>query len=210
MADRLSHKQTAAMFALMVTAREVSNPDLTEIAGFPLNGAERRQLNDLGLVVSSKQGRCYVHELTDDGWAWCSAELAEGTPPPPQPRSLLVGSFYLVLASLHRYLARQGHPLSEVFRPVVDLTAEQIEDRIREAYTKLARRPQDWVRLADLRPLLDGAPSAEVDAVLLDLSKLGAVHLAPLSDRKRLTPADHAAAIRVGGADSHLVVVEAS
>lgn len=62
----------------------------------------------------------------------------------------------------------------------------------------------------DLRPLLDGAPASEVDAVLKELSRQGRLHLAPESNRKALTDADHEAAIRVGGEDNHLLSIEVS
>ena len=89
MTERLGHKQTAAMFTLMVLAREVSNPELKTVVGFPLDGKYRVELNKRGLVASSKQGRAYVHELTDQGWAWCAEEMQETKPPEPSPRSSL-------------------------------------------------------------------------------------------------------------------------
>ena len=53
-ADDLSVKERAVLFALMGEAREVSNAELAERAGFRLDGKERRKLNDLKLVDSRK------------------------------------------------------------------------------------------------------------------------------------------------------------
>ncbi|NUT47295.1 MAG: hypothetical protein HOV94_08275 [Saccharothrix sp.] len=81
---------------------------------------------------------------------------------------------------------------------------------IRKAYEALSVKAQDWVRLAKLRPRLSGADKAEIDEVLLDMVRTGTVHLAPDSNRKVLTEADHAAAIRIAGEDNHLVAIEES
>ena len=209
MSDRLGHKQTAAMFALMALAREVSNTELKAVAGFPLDGVERRQLNDLQLVVSEKHGRSYFHELTDHGWAWCAEELATGTPPAPTPRSSLVAPAYLVLAGFERFLRRENKHLADVFAIEAEVTEEEVESRIRTAYRKLARSPGDWIGLADVRPLLGDAPTKFVDTVLKQLSRARQIQLAPDSDRKSLTAEDHKAAIRIGGQDNHLLLIEA-
>lgn len=210
MTDRLGHKQTAAMLTLMVLAREVSNPELRTIVGFALDGVVRRDLNDAGLVRSRKQGRPYLHSLTDRGREWCREELKAGTTPPPSPRSSLASALYVLLGSLDGYLTRQHLGLADVFVPAVEWTPEQIEERIRTAYRKLARSPRDWVGLAELRSMLDGAPTGAVDGVLKELSRTGQAHLSPTSNRKLLTDADHAAAVRIGGEDNHRLLIEAS
>ncbi len=212
MTDRLGHKQTAAMLALMALAREVPNPELRTIAGFALEGKERTGLNDQQLVASRlvvrNSRRCYAHELTDRGWAWCEDELRSQTP--PLPHSSLGGALYVLLSGLDGYLRGAKLRLADVFAPEVELTTDEIEKRIRTAYRKLARSPRDWVGLVDLRPMLGDAPTQDVDAVLKALSMTGRVHLVPESNRKALTSADHNAAIRIGGEDSHLLSIEAS
>jgi hypothetical protein len=210
MSDRLGHKQTAAMFTLMVLAREVSNPELREIVGFGIDGKDRVDLNNRSLVTSRKEGRPFVHELTAKGRAWCGEELAKRTAPPPAPRSTLVPALYMLLGGFSDYLRRENVELSDVFTAGTDMTETQIEDRIRAAYRKLARSPRDWVGLVDLRPMLNGASRSDVDAVLKQLSKAGQAHLAPESNRKTLTTADHDAAIRLGGEDNHLISIEVS
>lgn len=210
MSDRLGHKQTAAMLALMVIAREVSNPELEAIVGFRLDGKERVGLNELHLVDSHKQGRCYVHELTDQGWAWCGDELAKKTPPPPSPRSSLASALYVLMAGLDDYLVRENLRLFQVFAARAELKPGEIEDRIRDAYNQLARSPRGWVGLVDLRPMLGSVPTAAVNAVLKEMSRTGQAHLVPESNRKVLNAADHEAAIRIGGEENHLISIEAS
>ncbi|MEU3768429.1 hypothetical protein AB0E55_25525 [Amycolatopsis keratiniphila] len=207
MTDRLGQKQTAAMLALMVVAREVSNPELREIVGFALDGKERRQLNGLDLVASEQRGRPFYHELTERGWAWCEEELSQQEA--PAPRSSLGSALYVVLGGLGRHLRREKLRLADLFMPEVDLTVEEIESRIRIAYRKLSRSPRDWVSLVELRPMLGEASTVDVDAVLKELSRSGQAHLVPESNRKALTAADHAAAIRIGGEDNHLISIEA-
>jgi hypothetical protein len=74
----------------------------------------------------------------------------------------------------------------------------------------LAKEPRDWVRLADLRPLLNGAGQTDVDGVLKSMSRAREAQLAPDPDRKSLTAADRAAAVRIGGEDNHLIAIEES
>jgi hypothetical protein len=95
-----------------------------------------------------------------------------------------------------------------VFRPAAEIARDDVEAHVREAYAKLARQPKDWVRLADLRPLLNGAARDDVDGVLKDMSRARRAHLAPDSNRKTLTEADHAAAVKIGGEPNHLIAIE--
>ncbi|WIX91076.1 hypothetical protein [Amycolatopsis sp. DG1A-15b] len=218
MTDRLKHKETAAMFTLMVLGREVPNQELEEVVGFTLTGKERRGLNELGYVESDQTGKnnSFVHVLSDSGWAWCEKELAAGGPPPPRGQSTLASALYVLLGGLNGYLERENLRLFQLFRlaEVPPAPADEaaptgnLEDRIRVAYRELVKEPRGWVGLVDLRPKL-GAPAAEVDAVLKELSRVGKVHLIPEDNRKALTAADHEAAIRIGGEDNHLLSIEA-
>ncbi|MGW5741929.1 hypothetical protein [Amycolatopsis sp. NPDC003861] len=209
MTDRLGHKQTAAMFTLMVLGREVPNPELKELVGFTLTGKERTQLKDAGYITSEQVGRPFVHELTDRGWAWCEKELGAKTPPPPRPQSTLCSVLYLVLGGFDEFRRHRNLRLADIFgSSAAPEPVEDLETRIRVAYRELVKEPRGWVGLVDLRPKL-GAPAAEVDAVLKELSRTGKVHLVPEDNRKALEPADHAAAIRIGGEDNHFVSFEA-
>ncbi|PPK60997.1 hypothetical protein V5P93_002158 [Actinokineospora auranticolor] len=210
MAERLGHKQTAVVLTLLSLAREVSNPELQGLVGFTLDGKDRVRLNDLQLVDSHKDGRRYVHKLTDTGKRWCIAEFGTGTPPLPPARSVLAPALYIFLGGVGRFLERKGLKLDDVFAPEVGVSPEEIEDRVRTAYRELAVRPRATVRLADLRPRLGGAATEDVDAVLKRLSRDRQVSLVPDSDRKALTDADHAAAVRIGGEDQHLIAIETS
>ncbi|GAB3144738.1 hypothetical protein GCM10027258_34090 [Amycolatopsis stemonae] len=226
MTDRLGHKQTAAMFTLMVLGREVPNPELKELVGFSLTGKERTQLEDGGYITSKRVGRAFVNELTEGGWAWCEKEVGARTPPPPRPQSTLCSALYVVLGRFDDFRRSRNLRLFDVFvstsepatteptsKPAIELPAEttptgDLETRIRVAYRELVTEPRGWVGLVDLRPKL-GAPAAEVDAVLKKLSSAGKVHLVPEDNRKALTAADHKAAIRIGGEDNHLLSIEA-
>ncbi len=207
MTDRLGHKQTATLLTLMAMAREVSNPELRDLAGFVLDGKYRRELNSLGLVDSRKDGRRYVHELTEAGWAWCADELKAGTPPPPH--GTLSASLYVILAGLDRYLSTNRLRPADLFATRTQPAGADLESRIRAAYRALATTPGEWVALASLRPEV-GASAPEVDKALKQLSMAGVVRLVPRSNRKLLTAADHAAAIRIGGEDNHQIAIETS
>ena len=70
--DDLTVRQRAVLFALLGEARQVANPELEQLIGVRLDGAERRDLNDRKLVESTKVGRAFAHELSDNGWRWCT------------------------------------------------------------------------------------------------------------------------------------------
>jgi hypothetical protein len=115
----------------------------------------------------------------------------------------------VVLGSFSEFLDGRNLRLADVFAPAVLPLTGNLEERIRIAYRELVREPRGWVALVDLRPKL-GASAEEADAVLKELSRAGKVHLVPEDNRKVLTPADHEAAIRIGGEDNHLLSIEAS
>lgn len=204
MAERLGNQHMSALIALMVAAREVSNPELQATAGFTITGEVRRRLNEDKLVTSRLRGRSYAHELTEKGWARCGAELGAPVPNRPGP---LGAALYVLLGGLGSYLKRTNLRLADIFQ---EHLAGGLEAQIRMAYLKLARKPNDWVRLADLRSLLNGAAKAEVDGVLKTMSRAGQAHLEPDSNRKTLSEADRAAAVRIGGEDNHLIAIEGS
>ncbi|HJP73108.1 MAG TPA: hypothetical protein VJ914_02500 [Pseudonocardiaceae bacterium] len=210
MTNRLGHKQTAAMFTLLVLGREVPNPELREIVGFTLDSKDRVELNKHGYVTSRKRGRALAHTITERGVAWCQSEIGEKTPPPPKARSLLVPAMYLVLRAFDEYLRGEKLNLTDVLGQRSELTRAQIEQRIKTAYRKLAGSNREWVGLVDLRSMLGEATTEDVDTVLKELSRTGQVSLVPESNRKTLTTADHEAAIRIGGEDNHLISIEAS
>lgn len=214
--DDVNTPERAILLALMAEARPVSNPELKQLIGTALDGESRRKLNEAKLVSSRKEGRPYVHELTDQGWRWCAQELASGHRP---ERTTIGRALYLVAAGLHRYLERSSLKPADVFgagagdgagdgagaAPVME-----IEERIRTAYHKLAREPRDWVSLSDLRPLLGGEPPAAVDEALRRLSRSRRANLVPQANRKILSDAERAASVRIGPDDCHLISIDDS
>ena len=146
--ERLSTTERAALLALLGAARRLSNPELEDLAGFRLHGAERRRLNNLGLVKSEgKPGRAFSHELTDAGRVWCAEELTAG--PGWQQSKVMEGAFYLVLGGLAGHLERTGLELREVFQDGADSirvvpeqpSAADVNARIEGAYRELADGP---------------------------------------------------------------------
>jgi hypothetical protein len=218
MNDQLSDDHISALFALMGAAREISNNELFELAGFRIDGKLRTTLNERHLVVSTRQGnKPFMHELTDAGWKRCEAELANG---PLKASKYSAGAFHMVLGGIDRQLQREKRILANVFQPedtpatkqpAQPKPAEPVTDAtIATLYRKLADQQGDWVRLAKLRPLIGEAPRADVDRVLKEMSKASRARLSPDPDRKSLTAEDRDAAIQIGGDDNHLIVVERS
>lgn len=221
MSASLKPRERVLLLALMAVNEEVSNPVLRERTGLEVDRAARERLTALGLVTSAKRGRSIWYELTDSGWAWCGQELSHAAPPRSDTGTR---GLYAVMAGLHHYLAHADLRLSDVFGWVAedaevgqDLGAgrdaeagrgRSLAERIRAAYWELAARPGDWVSLTPVRGRLDGASKAEVDEVLRRLEREPDVHLVPETAQFDLTPADRAAAIRIGGKDKHLLRVD--
>lgn len=222
MNDQLRSAHLTALFALMGTAGKVSNTELKELAGFTIEKKVREDLESLGLITAEQAARNkpYVHTLTNEGWKRCGEELGGE---PTERSNHLAGALLLVLDGVRRYLDRKNMSVEHMFRkespapvaaepepqkapPSGEIDAAQVT----AAYRELAAKQGDWVRLAELRPKLNGADRADVDRVLKELSRAGLAHLAPDPDRKSLTSADREAAIRLGGEDNHLLVVERS
>ncbi|WET78120.1 hypothetical protein P3102_29245 [Amycolatopsis sp. QT-25] len=201
MPEQYSTNARAALLALVLANRDMRNTELVKDHKVRLSPAERVRLNDAGLLESSTDVRPFVHRITDEGIDWCLTDLVRSELPSrsgPQARQQLD-----LLRRLVPFLRQRGL-LAEALR------SGDLESLIRGVYAELSVGVQDWIRLARLRPKLNGADKDEVDAVLVEMTKTGTVHLAPDSNRKVLTDADHDAAVRVGGEDKHLIVIEES
>lgn len=96
----------------------------------------------------------------------------------------------------------------EVDGPTARLGAPEVDDRIRDAYRDLARRPGDWVPLADLRDRLGDMDRRDVDAALERLSVTTGYSVIPWDNRKALTDRDRAASVRIGGDETHAIRIE--
>ncbi|MEV6444664.1 hypothetical protein [Amycolatopsis sp. NPDC051716] len=215
MAEKFGTDERGALIALTLANEEVPNSDLVKNYGVRLSPAGREKLETEGFIAVREEGRRYYLRIKGPGIAWCEDHLAEVEP--PQRPGPLVRAVFEVLRRLVGQLRDRGVRLvdflcgerDEQAEPVVPERSlpSDLETLIRQAYRQLAARPQQFVRLAQLRPKLNGADRAEVDEKLLELMKTSKVQLAPESNRRGLTDEDRAAAIRVGREDKHLLSI---
>lgn len=84
------------------------------------------------------------------------------------------------------------------------------EDAVREAYRAAGGSGAPWVNLANLRDDLHsrGMSRGEQDAALAAMTLRRDAVLIPEENQKKITEADRAAALRLGGEDRHLISVE--
>jgi hypothetical protein len=218
--DALTAIEQAVLFFLMAESRPVFNAELTR-RGPELRKQSREKLNQMKLIETAQVGRGLVHELTDKGWRRCGELL--GADPPARSRGE-GKALYAVLAAIGRYLASTGQPLADLFReqqPAGDNIGAQpvaaqtfgtsdgdVEYRVRDAYSRLARRPGGWVALMRLRAELADIPRTSVDAALVSLYQQPGVSLIPEENQKVLTAADREAAVEIGDQDKHLIAIE--
>jgi hypothetical protein len=212
--DDLTSVEQAVLLVLMAEARPVPNPELARL-GPELTKQSRDKLNKYGLVESTRPGRSYVHELSDDGWALCRTMFGTTAPArsPGQGRAL-----YTLMRGLDRYFTQADLPLAEVFSatapvPVAEATDNPsdppaTEPLIRAAYLQLAPEPTSWVGLARLRSQLPHLERHRVDDTLRQMYRTPGVHLIPEENQKVLTDSDRAAAVEIGGQNKHLIAIE--
>ena len=215
--------QLATLVILMAEAREVTNTELTEMAGFTLTGKDRTELEAGGLIESHKEGRVLAFDLTDKGWAFCK-QLHKAKV--PVERSRTARSISVLLAGLARSLDRfqQSHadffkqpagaepPMPLAAGPAVATAAVPGADaqaRIRAAYADLPKAADGWVGLADLRDQVTDLDRATVDAALRTMARQDGVRIIPVANTKSLQPRDRAAALRIGEEDNHALRIGA-
>ncbi|GAA1308018.1 hypothetical protein Psi02_65930 [Planotetraspora silvatica] len=204
----LSLPEVAALVVLMVEAGEIANPDLAERYGLTLDGKRRLRLNELKLVDSWKQGRAYVHVLTDAGWARVAEEFRAEAISARAAGGQLKGSpgpiIRALIGGVQGFMERTDRRLSDVFGPV-----SNVEALIREAYAELVMEPGGWVSLTELRVLLRDVARTKVDETLRRMAAMPDVDVVPESNQKALTRRDREAALVIGDQDKHLLAIGA-
>jgi hypothetical protein len=209
--DDLTVRQRAVLFALLGEARQVANPELEQLIGVRLDGADRRQLNARKYVESTKVGRAYLHELSDAGWRWCAQELAA---PPGERAGSLERAHYKVFGLFARHLDAAGLTLADIACPTSDAPASTAADAadltavIEAGYRSLAATAGDFVSLRELRLRLAGRTRPDVDAALTTMFTAQRINLIPQSNQQALSDADREAALRIGGEYKHLISIE--
>jgi hypothetical protein len=217
--DDLTVRQRAVLFALLGEARQVANPELEQLIGVRLDGADRRQLNARKYVESTKVGRAYLHELSDAGWRWCAQELAAA---PGERAGSLERAHYKVFGLFARHLDAAGLTLADIAAPAPDAPADKANKAnkanagdltafIETGYRSLAATAGEFVSLRELRlrlTELTDRPRPDVDAALIAMFTAQRINLIPQSHQQALSDADREAALRVGREYKHLISIE--
>jgi broad specificity phosphatase PhoE len=233
--DELTPSECAVLIVLMAEAREIYNPDLKERYGIDLSGDTRRKLNRLRLVATRKVGRGNAHQLDDKGWVRVHEELDFASPRARALGGAVAAlhanlrdrvlprcgpTFGDLFGRSHEETPAPEPPAADppaadppaadppaAEPPVAEPSAVDLEDRIREAYTTLAREPGAWVSLTRLRPLFPDVQREQLDEALRRLNLRRDVNIVPESNQKTLTAADRDAAVRIGAQDKHLLAI---
>ncbi|GAA3452267.1 hypothetical protein [Dactylosporangium matsuzakiense] len=224
MSDKpLTPVQRSALLVLMAEGREVPNAFLTNVRKLELKKANRDDLFKRQMITVRKAGQLVFLELDDRGWEWCEGQFAEDVETPPLGGHGSAAA-YAIMASIGRAVTekRQVRSLGDFFARIDAEAAAPDDDdpetateadadtetAIRTAYRRLARRPGDWVELAQLRPALNGILPSVVDATLVAMSILDDVSIVPESNQKVLTPEQIGAAVRIGNQNKHLISIQ--
>lgn len=209
---KLTPTQINALVVLMAEARQLTNNELKDLAGFSLTGTDNRKLVDLGLVETDRSHRPFSHHLTDKGWKVMREQIHAAEP--PKAGGSAARSLFTLLANLHRSLDRLQVSYADFFKQTaasVDAgPADDVEARIRAAYADLAPAPGTWIGLADLRGRIADLDKRTVDDALRALLARPGVRIIPVANTKSLTDRDRAAALRIGEEDNHTISIESA
>jgi len=211
----LTPNQILVLVVLMAEAREVTNNELKDLAGFTLTGEDNKKLETkLGLVETDRSHKPFSHRLTGQGRHFVS-QLPDTTPPKQGGSS--IRTLFTLLANTGRALDRLQISYDEFFEQRATTTQVKasaavlvgdVEVRIREAYEALPKRTDGWLRLSDLRATLGDLDNAAVDDVLRAMARKPGVRIIPVADSQSLDSRDRAAAVRIGGEDNHQLKIE--
>ncbi len=210
--DELTPAENAILIVLMAEAREVLNTELKAVYGLDVRKASRDKLGRKQYVASRKSGPTYAMQLDDRGWVHVQDELifrSNGAAAQAAAVSAILGGLR------DRVLDRSGcksfaelFALNDVRGPASAPEQEHIlRTRIVNAYDALKDEPGGWVSLTRLRPFFGDVSRAAMDDALRKVSREPGATLAPESNQKVLTDADHEAAVHIGGQDKHLLAI---
>jgi hypothetical protein len=210
--EELTGTEQAVLLVLMAEARPIRNPDLASL-GPELKKQDRDELVRRGLIEVTTEGRAMVLDLTDKGWATCARLFAADAPAQSKGQGK---ALYTVLRALRRYFDRDDLAPGDVFLPLddralegePDVLGDQVEDKVRGAYVRVAARAGGWVDLVRLRDELSDVPRHDLDAALTRMHRIPGVSLIPEENQKSLTDADRAAAVTIGAEDKHMIAID--
>lgn len=206
MATELTMAEKALLFILLAEGRELPNTVLTNHYRVKLETASRDRLKVQGLIRVEKKNRRVYLELDDLGAKRAIEEFDAAAPAAAVPAGAgAVGAaLYAILGVIKRNVHRSGQTYQDFFAPPVDrLDPAEIEARVRAAYGQLARKPGAWVKLTAMRPRLADIARADLDRVLVAMSRQRGVDIIAELHQETLTPAEREAAVVIGGQDKH-------
>lgn len=193
------------------------------------SAAQRTLLTKFGYTEETRRkpadgkGRAATYiQLLDKGWEWCQDHLQEPLPAESKGhRQVLQG----LLQVLHQFFASQNHcsSLGDLVlqaqaarpQPAAELPVAaapsaqraQLWTRVQQACRRLTGGRQNVrIRIAELREQLADLPRSDVDSVLLEMQREGALSLWRLDNPQEVTDADRQAAlVTAGGAENHIL-----
>lgn len=203
-------RERAVMIALAALGGSASNAKLKNEFSLDFSGRKHKQLKKAGKIdVHQKAAGRPIDAfvLTDAGWTWVENEMGAEL---PANAGSAGGALYALLAGLRPAARRAGGlrmllSKSDGHGDQIAQSTDDIRQQIHNAYRAIAKRPQDWVQLRELRPKLAGAAKSEVDSTLKRMFLDKEINLTLNDDQGALTQADRDAAIRIGANDMHML-----
>ncbi|WP_306207313.1 hypothetical protein [Actinoplanes sp. RD1] len=204
----------AYLIILKAAGRELSNTELDKLYGVRLVSPDYERLNGAGYVSSDTKRRPYRHTITGEGRKVLVVPLSldQGKPQDGEKRSAGERQlFWAALVAQQQLLLRSSpadpEPALRNGAAVPARATADLDDRIRAAYSELAKAPGEWVNLTDLRPLLDDVSKAELDQALTGMLDARDVRLEPDPLMHRVGEEERRAAVHIGGEDRHKLAI---
>ncbi|GII81275.1 hypothetical protein Sru01_62570 [Sphaerisporangium rufum] len=199
--ERLTYQQVAALLVLRELGAAVAHQALKNEWGLDLARKNRDGLVDAKLIeMEIRARRAYWYTITPAGEERAIEEVHRGVPVSSRSGKALA---LLYLRSLQR--AKAATPAAEepVALPTSEMSPPEVEDRIREAYTKITPGAGRWASMTRLREQLADIDRDLQDEVLRTMMLDGRVDIEPVAILGDLKPEDHAAAIVIGRKPNH-------
>ncbi|WP_157520911.1 hypothetical protein [Herbidospora daliensis] len=212
--ERLTYRQVAALLVLKELGTAVGHKDLRDNWGLDLDTKNRAGLVDAKLIESeTRERRTIWYWITPAGEEKALNEVRKGVTVSSRSgktlallylRTLVAPATPAAVEAPESVAAPEPVTAPEPVAAPIARPDDEVEDRIREAYSKITPGVGEWVSLTRLRPLLDDIDRAEQDNALRRmLFNAPEVHILAAAIVGHLSPEDHAAAVMIGDEPNH-------
>jgi hypothetical protein len=204
---KLNPKQRFLLWNLLISGNEPRFSDIKP----EVKPAERKQLQEAGLIAVEKRGRSSFVMTTDKTWDWAVENFAGELPKTQLAAPLLEKLLALTgehLSAHHLSLAELLRPASVQQTPETDSFADLSERLLEICLALSGGNPGKRVYLADVRKKTADVPRDVLDENLVALHKERRIVLMGLDDPQSIRAKDEAAVLMLSGIPLYILYLQ--